>query len=52
MNHINNRPQDKLKIIALLALVLGALTFAGCQTMKGAGKDIEHAGEGIQKAAK
>ena len=41
-----------LPFAALLALVLGALICTGCQTMKGAGKDIENAGEGIQKAAK
>jgi predicted small secreted protein len=41
-----------LRVISVLALVLGALGYSGCQTMKGAGKDIENAGEHIQKAAK
>lgn len=34
----------------LLALVLLA-TLAGCETLKGAGRDIESAGEAIQRAA-
>jgi len=41
----------KLKITAVIALFVGMMTFSGCQTMKGAGKDIEKAGEGIQNSA-
>jgi len=44
-----SRPQA---VLALLTFLLGALSFTGCQTMKGAGKDIEKAGENIQDAAK
>jgi predicted small secreted protein len=35
-------------MITLLILIAG---FMGCNTMEGAGKDIEKAGEGIQDAA-
>ena len=35
----------------LLALALVALFSAGCNTMSGAGKDIERAGEKIQGSA-
>lgn len=35
----------------LLTLTLSA-GLAGCETVKGAGKDIEKAGEAIQRAAK
>ena len=40
------------RLISVLALVLVGLAYSGCQTMKGAGKDIENAGEHIQKSAK
>ena len=38
-------------IAALLAVCLIAL-LTGCNTLRGMGKDIEKAGEGIQKATK
>jgi predicted small secreted protein len=41
-----------LKIAAAFALLAGLFVFTGCQTMEGAGKDIQDAGEGIEKAAK
>jgi len=34
-----------------VALALSLFTLAGCNTLDGAGKDIERAGEEIQKAA-
>lgn len=37
-----------LLFISLLALSLGLLS---CETMGGAGRDIEHAGESVQDAA-
>lgn len=51
MNSSDKKPAA-FRIITVLALVLGALAYSGCQTMKGAGKDIEKAGEHIQDAAK
>jgi predicted small secreted protein len=35
-----------------VALVLAAFALAGCNTVQGMGKDIEKAGEAIQKSAK
>jgi predicted small secreted protein len=37
-------------VLWLLALCLGGTVLAGCHTVRGAGKDIESAGEGIQRA--
>jgi predicted small secreted protein len=42
----------RITSIAVLALLLSALTFSGCRTMEGAGEDIERAGEKIQDNAK
>lgn len=42
----------KLIQVILVTLALGALASTGCQTMNGAGKDIEHAGQKIQDNAK
>lgn len=41
----------RFSLLALLALAFGALMLTGCQTMEGAGKDIERAGEKIQDKA-
>lgn len=38
----------KIMLLGLLAAVLG---LAGCNTVKGVGKDIQKGGEAIQKAA-
>ena len=35
---------------AVVLLAFGSLALAGCNTMDGAGKDIENAGEKIQDA--
>ncbi|HEX8910840.1 MAG TPA: entericidin A/B family lipoprotein [Humisphaera sp.] len=35
-----------------LTLIAGTAAITGCNTMHGAGKDIENAGEGIKDAAK
>jgi predicted small secreted protein len=35
----------------LLALLCAAFVFAGCNTIAGAGKDVEAAGRAIDKAA-
>ena len=41
-----------LPLIAMFGFALGVMfMFTGCQTMKGAGKDIERAGEKIQENA-
>ena len=43
---------SRATVVAFFTLVLGALAFSGCQSMDGAGKDIERAGEKIQENAK
>jgi predicted small secreted protein len=40
-----------MKRIAILLLMLWAVALAGCETMKGLGRDMEKAGEAIQKKA-
>lgn len=40
-----------LKITSLLALIAASFCFSGCNTMEGAGKDIERGGEKLQDAA-
>jgi len=39
------------KVIAL-ALVAGSMMVAGCNTVRGAGKDVSSAGQAVEKAAK
>jgi len=39
------------RVIAGVLFVVCAVTIAGCETMKGAGKDIQGGGQNIQKAA-
>ncbi|MBE5313903.1 MAG: entericidin A/B family lipoprotein [Xanthomonadales bacterium] len=36
----------------LAALALGLLVLAGCNTIQGAGKDLQRAGEKIEEAAR
>lgn len=38
-------------LFAVLAAALSSLVFTGCNTINGAGKDIEKAGDKIQDAA-
>lgn len=38
-------------LVASLLLAYGAFLFIGCNTVEGAGEDIEAAGEGISDAA-
>ena len=40
-----------MKRIAIVLLMIWAVALAGCETMKGFGKDMEKAGEAIQKKA-
>lgn len=42
----------KSVLIALTLSILGLLSFSGCNTMEGLGKDTERAGEKIQDNAK
>ena len=39
-------------LVALALSLIAALTFSGCNTMRGLGEDTERAGEEIKDAAK
>ncbi len=41
----------KNNIITFLVLATISLALSACETMEGAGRDIEHAGESVQDAA-
>lgn len=41
----------KKKSFLILSLLFICLGLEGCETMEGAGRDIEHAGEAVQDAA-
>jgi entericidin B len=43
--------RNLLGMIASLAMLAGAASLVGCNTMEGAGKDVEKGGEAIQKCA-
>jgi predicted small secreted protein len=40
-----------MRRVVALVLMICAVVLAGCETMKGLGKDMEKAGEAIQKKA-
>ncbi len=40
-----------LPLLTLTTLALGAFSLSACNTVEGAGQDIEHAGEAVQDAA-
>lgn len=42
---------NKFSLLFVIAAALGALLSSGCNTVNGAGKDIEKAGDKIQDAA-
>ena len=46
MTHIMN-----IRFLALAVLALGVLSLGACETVDGAGRDIENAGEAVQDAA-
>jgi len=41
-----------MKRTAVLMLLLWAVALAGCNTMRGMGKDIERTGEAIQRSTR
>ena len=43
--------RTNLPVLAVIAALLGAIALSGCNTVKGAGKDIEKAGDKIQDSA-
>ncbi len=40
------------KLVAVIALIFAASLMTGCNTIQGAGKDIERGGEKLQDSAK
>jgi predicted small secreted protein len=42
---------QKNKIMTVIFIALIGLSLTACETMGGAGRDIEHAGESVQDAA-
>ena len=40
------------RLLIAVILVLSAVTFSGCNTVEGIGKDIQKAGDAIEKSAK
>lgn len=40
-----------IKFLSLMFLALAIISLAACETMSGAGRDIESAGESVQDAA-
>jgi len=45
------KKSSKFGLVAIILAAAACLALTGCNTVEGAGKDIEAAGEGIQKAA-
>ncbi|MGB0720357.1 MAG: entericidin A/B family lipoprotein [Bdellovibrionales bacterium] len=43
--------RNKAKILTIMSLVVIGFGLSACETMEGAGRDIEHAGEAVQDAA-
>ena len=41
-----------LKFVMLVMIGVGVIGLSGCNTMQGFGRDIEHAGEAIQRKAR
>lgn len=41
-----------MKRFAMLMLVVWAVALSGCNTVQGVGKDVEKAGEAIQRSTK
>lgn len=46
LNAVNNK-----NLLTLAVLIAGALSLTACNTVDGAGQDIENAGEAVQDAA-
>ncbi len=42
---------NKAKILTVMCLAVFGLSLTGCETLEGAGRDIENAGESVQDAA-
>lgn len=43
---------NQINLLKLAAVALVTISVAGCNTVDGAGRDLEHAGEAVQDASK
>lgn len=41
-----------IRFLTLISLAIIGLGLSACETMEGAGRDIQHAGESVEEAAK
>ena len=41
----------KTTILSMIAMILAAVTLAGCNTVKGVGQDVQRGGRAIERAA-
>lgn len=48
----SNRPTWLGRTVSVVAVLAVVLALAGCSTVQGLGKDVEKAGEAIQKSTK
>lgn len=51
MWNVTNGRIKPLVLVLSLGLLVGSLSLAGCNTMEGAGEDIQRAGEELEEAA-
>lgn len=47
-HNLLNLTRELVGLLGVFALILGLVTLSGCNTWKGAGKDIERTGEVMQ----
>ena len=41
----------KTTILSMIAMILAAVTLAGCKTVRGVGQDVQSGGRAIERAA-
>ena len=47
-HNVSNRTRRMLGMLGVFTLMLGLFSLSGCNTWKGAGKDVERTGEAMQ----
>jgi len=47
---LEDRHSPAMVLMALLAVLLGSFSLSGCNTVRGAGKDVENAGHAVKHA--
>lgn len=43
--------KNQIRLLAFVSMIITGFTLSGCETMGGAGRDIESAGEAVQRSA-